>query len=270
MAEINLSLIVFTLLIGLCTGTFIFYGLWQFSGIPSEETSPKSSHRVMLLLLIFLGVALLASATHLGKTFRFLNAFRNPGSMIAQEGIWSIALGVILLIAFFLTFKGQKVPKVLYAVGGLVSCGLLLVCSLVYVRALGFPAWSNGVTIVYYFGSAALLGVAVVYALSVQHAEKAAGKMMASVALTAVFVQIVVTLAFALHLQFGVMYVNLPSTVVLDILRWGIGLLAPAIIAYLAWLGKIKGKSAAWSFLTCVIVGEVFSRLIFFMQGVHL
>lgn len=270
MAEINLSLVVFTLLIGVCTGTFIFNGLWQFSGIPSEEASQKSSRQVMPLLLVCLGIALLASATHLGKPFRFLNAFHNPGSMIAQEGIWSIALGVILLIAVILAFRGQKISKALYVVGSLVSCGLLLVCSLVYVKAAGFPAWSSSVTIVYYFGSAVLLGAAAVYVLSVQQAEETAGKTMAPVALIAVFLQTVVTVAFALHLQFDVMYVTLPSTIGMDVVRWGIGLIAPAVIAYLAWRGKMKGKSAAWSFLACVVVGEVFSRLIFFMQGIHL
>ena len=66
------------------------------------------------------------------------------------------------------------------------------------------------------------------------------------------------------------MSVSLPSTVGLDIARWGIGLLAPAVIAYLAWKGKINSKRVAWSFMLCIAVGEVLSRWIFFMQGVHL
>lgn len=270
MAEINLSLVVFTLLIGFCTGTFLCYGLWQFNGLPSEKGSQKSTRLTMLLLLLCWGVAMLASASHLGKPFRFLNAFRNPGSMIAQEGLWSIALGVTLLIAVVMAFKGQNIPKTLYAVGAFLSCGLLLVCSLVYVRAAGFPAWSSGVTIVYYFGSALLLGVAFVYFLSAQQGEKTAGSRMASLALAAVLMQIIVSVAFVVHLKFDAMYVILPSTVGMDVVRWGIGLFIPAAIAYLAWRDKMKIRSAAWSFLACVVIGEIFSRLIFFMQGVHL
>lgn len=270
MTEINLSLIVFTLLIGLCTGTFIFYGLWQLSGIPSEEASQKSTRYIMLTLLVFLGVAMLASATHLGKPFRFLNAFRNPGSMIAQEGIWSIALGILLLAAVILAFKGEKIPKLLYGIGSVLACGLLLVSSLVYVKANGFPAWSSGITIIYYFSSAVLLGVTALYLISTKQAAEKYTKTLSLIALTAVCAQIIVTIAFTLHLHLNVITVVLPSTIGLDILRWGIGLIAPAIIAYLAWYGKIEIKGAAWSFTLCVIVGEIFSRLIFFLQGVHL
>lgn len=270
MAEINFSLIVFTLLVGLSTGTFIFYGLWQFTGMPAEDTGQKLSRNVMAITLGCLGVAMLASATHLGKPFRFLNAFRNPSSMISQEGIWAIAFGVILLITVILTFKGKKISKALYVIGVLVSCGLLLVNSLVYVKASGFPAWSNGITIVYYFSSAVLLGVAAVYFISMKQVRDKDGKTMALVALAAVLAQIIVTVAFTLNLQFNVMTVTLPSTIGLDTMRWGIGLLIPAIIAYLAWSGKMDNKKAALAFMICVVVGETFSRLIFFMQGVHL
>ncbi|WP_434511401.1 dimethyl sulfoxide reductase anchor subunit family protein [Desulfitobacterium sp. AusDCA] len=270
MAELNIPLIVFTLLIGLSTGTFLLFALWQASGIPSEEVRKKLSRQVMPLLLVCVGIALLASATHLGKPFRFLNAFHNLGSMIAQEGIWSIALGIILLIATVLAFKDKKIPEALYIIGSFISCGLILVCSLVYVRANGFPAWSNGITIVYYFGSAVLLGVAVVYALNMQQTEEKANKKMAFVALTTVCAQIIVSLAFFLQLHLRVMDVVLPSTIGLDIVRWGIGLITPAVIAYLAMNGKMSSKSTAKLFLVCVVVGEVFSRLIFFTQGVHL
>lgn len=269
MAEPYLSLIVFTLLIGLCTGTFIYFALWQMNRGPSE-TQQKLSLKVMSVLLVCLAIALLASATHLGKPFRFLNAFRNPGSMIAQEGIWSIALGIILLVAVILVFQRKNIPKWLYIVGGIVSLGLLMACSMVYIRSFGCPAWNSGVTIVYFFGSAILLGAAGMYLIIVQQGEGGSEKRMASVALAAVFLQMIVTVAFAMHLMFGVTGVTLPTALGMNVFRWGIGLLAPALIAYLAWSGKLKGKNAAWSFLACVLVGEIFSRLLFYMQGVHL
>lgn len=270
MAEINLSLVVFTLLIGVCTGTFIFYALWQSSGISSKGAGQGLSSRVLLMLLICLGVAMLASATHLGKPFRFINAFSNLNSMITQEGIWSIGLGITLFIAVILAFKGQKIPKMLYLIGGFIACGLLLVSSLVYVKASGFPAWSNGLSIVYYFSSAILLGVAVVFLIGIKQADKKEVKVMAFVALAAVCIQIIVTAAFAFHLYFNVTTVTLPSTIGLDVIRWVIGLLAPVVIAYLVWYDKINSKSAAWTFMTCVLIGEISSRLIFFMQGIHL
>ncbi|WP_019851254.1 DmsC/YnfH family molybdoenzyme membrane anchor subunit [Desulfitobacterium sp. PCE1] len=270
MAELNFSLVIFTLLIGLCTGTFLIYGLGRLRNNSALAAVEKSSLLLMVVLLICLGVALLASATHLGKPFRFMNAFHNPGSMIAQEGLWSMALGVTLLIAALMAFKGKIIPKGLYLVGSLVSCGLLLVCSMVYVKAVGFPAWSSGVTIIYYFGSAILLGAAVVFLFSMLHGEEGTEKNLAFTALTAVFLQMIVSVAFFVHLKFGVMDVTLPTTLGMDLLRWGIGLIAPAVIAYLTWSGKLKGKSVAWSFLACVLVGEAISRVIFFMQGIHL
>ncbi len=270
MAELNLSLVVFTLLMGLCTGTFLSYTLWQASSIPSAEVRKKTARQAMPLLLVLAGIAMLASATHLGRPFRFLNAFHNLGSMIAQEGLWSLVFGIILLVAAFLVYKDKKIPTALYIIGSAVSCGLLLVCSLVYVRANGIPAWNGGLTVVYYFSSALLLGAAVVYALHMQYHEEKAGKEMTVAALSAVAVQIIVSLAFLLQLRLQTMDVVLPSTVGLDMVRWGIGLVAPAVSAYLALKGKISSKNAARFFLGCVILGEIFSRLIFFMQGVHL
>ncbi len=270
MAELNLSLIVFTLLVGVSTGTFIFYGLWQFNSIPSGDTGQILSRNVMVVILGCLGIAMLASATHLGQPFRFLNAFSNPNSMIAQEGIWSIIFGIILLIAVIFTFQGKKISKALYASGAIAAVGLLLVNSLVYVKALGFPAWSNGVTIVYYFGSAVLLGVAVLYFISMSLPEKKNEKTMSLIALVAVLAQVIITAAFTLNLKLSVMTVTLPSTLGLDVVRWGVGLIVPVLIAYLGWSGKMESKKAAMIFMICVVAGEIISRLIFFMQGVHL
>ncbi|WP_371361982.1 hypothetical protein SRRS_32520 [Sporomusa rhizae] len=261
---------VFTLLICLCTGTFVMYALWRFSGISSENAILKASRQILPVLLVCLGIASIATASHLGKPFRFLNAFYNPGSMIAQEGIWSMVFGAILTLVAFRVWRGQKVPKVFYTLGGIASFLLLLACSLVYVRAIGIPAWNSGMTIIYFFGSSILLGVAVVYAASMQQAEETNRKTMVKVALIAVAAQILVTAAFTVQLKLGVMNVILPQTVGLDIARWGIGLLAPVAISYLAWRGELGNKCAGWSFLGCVLAGEILSRLIFFMQGVHL
>jgi len=269
MAEINLSLIIFTLCIGLCAGTFTYFALWQMNNGLSG-TQQKLAFKVMCVLLICLAIAMLASATHLGKPMRFLNAFRNPGSMIAQEGLWSIGLGIILLVSVFLAYGGKKIPKLVYVLGGLVSFGLIFVCSMVYVKATGYPAWSSGATIVYYFGSAILLGAAGMYLISAQINDNTAIKKMSLVALVALFFQVIATVAFTIHLRFGVVDVVLPATIGIEILRWLVGLIAPAIIAYLTWTGKFAGKNAAWSFLACVLAGEIISRFIFFLQGVHL
>lgn len=268
MADHNLSLIISTLLFCLCTGTFLLYSIWQLFVTNSEDSYQESSLQVMVALIIFLGIGMLASATHLGHPFRFLNAFHNPSSMIAQEGIWSMVLGIILLVAVFLAFKKQGIPKAIYAVGSIASLGLLLVNSLVYVRAIGIPAWSSGLTIVYFFGSAFILGAAAIYFFKMQ--ENKNSRLLSIIAMVAVCVQIIVTISFTLHLNYNVMSVNLPSVTGLNIMRYGIGLLLPAVVAYLAWLGRLSSKNTAWTFMICVVIGEVISRVIFFMQGVHL
>lgn len=268
MAAQNISLIVSTLLFSLCAGTFVLYSFWQAFIVNTEDDNQESPLQVMLALLIFLGIGMLASATHLGQPFRLINAFQNPASMIAQEGIWSIVLGIILLIAVILAFKKQQIPKALYGVGSLASFALILVTSLVYVKAIGIPAWSNGLTIVYYFGSAFILGAAAIYFFKMQDNKNA--RTLAVIAMLAVLAQIIVSVAFTLHLNYNVMSVNLPSVTGLNIVRYGIGLLAPAIVAYLAWFDKLSIKNTAWIFMICVVIGEVFSRVIFFMQGIHL
>lgn len=261
-------LIIFTLLINLCAGTFIVYALWQYSRLTDQESREQTERLLMPTLLVGLGIAMLMSATHLGKPFKFIQAFRNPGSMIAQEGIWSTIFLIILLVAVVFTLKNKRIPRLLYLTGSFVSVILLLVSSLAYVKAYGIPAWNHGVTVVYFFASAALLGTSAVYTL--EHAKRQPKKSMAAILLVAIFCQLITALAFKFQLQFNVMDVQLPSTLGLDIMRWVIGLFIPAAIAYTAWKEKWNSKYTAWSFILCIAVGEILSRVTFFIQGVHL
>jgi len=280
----ELPLLLFTFLSGISVGTFIFYTIMnllfpeQLSScniVKKEKTgisaliSPLSA-KVSILAIVLLGSSLLASATHLGHPFRFLNAFSNPRSMIAQEAYWSIAFGVLLLITLIQLFRG-KVPSILLnGITSLVGVGLLIVTSLVYANVMGIPAWNHGVTPVLFFFSSIIMGCVVCLLLTAsQPNNQEMVKKVFGILLGLVVIQIGVVAAFTLHVS-RINTVQLPDLFTLHITRWFIGLALPLIIAAGVLKNSVKVQLGATLLFFTIIIGEGLSRVIFFTNGIHL
>jgi len=277
-------LLLFTFLSGISMGTFIFYTIMNLlfpeqisscNTVKKEKTgisaliSPLSA-KVSILAIVLLGCSLLASATHLGHPFRFLNAFSNPRSMIAQEAYWSIAFGILLLITLIQIFRG-KVPSILLnGITSLVGVGLLIVTSLVYANVMGMPAWNHGVTPVLFFFSAIIMGCVVCLLLTAsQPNNQKMVKKVFGILLGLIVIQIGVVAAFTLHVS-RINTVQLPDLFTLHITRWIIGLALPLIIAAAVLKKSVKVQLAATLLFFTIIIGEGLSRIIFFTNGIHL
>lgn len=281
MGELPVSLILFTYLSGIGAGTFIFYTLSQLFFPQLEKIQTGSGKysgpfasldaKVSIVSILLLGLGLLASATHLGHPFRFLNGLRNPNSMIAQEAYWSIAFGILLLIILIFTLRGKKPSLILSFLTSLVGLGLLIVTSLVYSRTMGIPAWNHGLTPLLFIFSGLIMG-SVVYLLllALQSDNLEAIKKMVYIFLGLLLVQVFVQIGFSIQLSMGTHGVQLPDLLALNITRWLIGLIAPIAVAIALFKKSLKMKTGITLLFVTIVLGEGISRLIFFMNGIHL
>lgn len=281
----ELPLLLFTFLSGISVGTFIFYTIMNLffptqissaNTVKNEKTGISAfiaplSAKISILSIVLLGCSLLASATHLGHPFRFLNAFSNPKSMIAQEAYWSIAFGVLLLITLIQIFKGKEPSILLNGLTSLVGAGLLIVTSLVYANVMGMPAWNHGVTPILFFFSAIIMGCVVYLLLTAsQPNNQEMMKKVFAILIGLVVIQIAVVAAFTLQVSSITNTVQLPDLFPLHIIRWIIGLALPLLIAAAVLKKSVKIQLGATLLFFTIIIGEGLSRIIFFMNGIHL
>lgn len=285
MSELPISLILFTYLSGISAGTFIFYTITQvfFSkntslDKKSIEQSDKFSNRITsldskisVLSILLLGIGLLASAFHLGHPFRFINGLRNPNSMIAQEAYWSIGFGILLLIVVIVAFQGKKASLALNSFTALVGVGLLVVTSLVYAKPLGIPAWNHGVTPLFFIISAIIMGCVVfLLLLALQSDNLEVVKKVVIIFLGLLFIQVFVEITYSIQLSMATKGVQLPDLLTLNITRWLIGLIAPLLVAIAIFRKSLKIKTGTTLLFVTIVLGEGISRVIFFMNGIHL
>lgn len=281
MNDLPISLLIFTISSGIGAGLIIFYTVIKLSYPNIFENQNVDSHggsvfktistKVYLISIILLGIGLIASAAHLGHAFRFLNAFANPNSMISEEAYWSIAFGVLLLIILVRTLRKKEPPKILLVLTSVTGLGLLIVTSLVYTKSLGIPAWNHGVTPILFVFSAILMGsVVLLFLLMFQAEDNEKIKIMIRILIYLLFFQVLIEIAFSLQLNFGIKGIELPNLLFLSISRWVIGLLLPLIVAVATIKKSLKLQTGITLLFLTIIIGEGISRVIFFMNGVHI
>ncbi|MEL7563822.1 MAG: DmsC/YnfH family molybdoenzyme membrane anchor subunit [Dehalobacterium sp.] len=268
MNKIPISLIVFTILSGLSAGTYIFINLIALllpqGGLITIEKP------LTIACLIVMCIGLLASATHLGKPLRMPNALANVKSMIAQEGYWGLIFVLVLFLASFQVFSNNYPWLWLRVIGVAVAVGLLFVTSFVYVRAKGIPAWSNSSTIFSFLFSAALMGSVVCLAFLSSHPQFIAlSNLTGTVTIVMILLQAVAAIATEVQISTVPTGIDIPKLTGINMLRWIIGLLCPLFLTYLVMVG-VMPTSLYIITLIIVIVGEILSRTVFFLRGVHL
>ncbi|EHL09085.1 hypothetical protein HMPREF0322_00116 [Desulfitobacterium hafniense DP7] len=262
------SLIIFTILSGLSAGSYLFINLMALlSPQPGLLAIEKP---LTIACLVFLCTGLLASAAHLGQPFRMPNALANAKSMLAQEGYWGLLLVAVLFLSSLQVLTGSEPWGWLRAAGIVVAFGLLFVTSLVYVKVKGIPAWNNSGTIFSFLISAALMGSAVgLVSLSAYPQFSDLLQITGIIALALIFLQVIAALATEIQLSTIPAGIDIPKLTGLNSLRWILGLLCPFILILLV-RSDIMPPSLYLIALVSILVGEVLSRTVFFLRGVHL
>lgn len=264
------SLLINTILSGFSAGTYIIIGLL---GLFSQQPSLLAIEKhITIVCLIVMCISLLASATHLGKPLRMPNALTNPKSMITQEGYWGMLFVLALSLASYRLYTGSEMWPWLYVIGIIVAFAVLLVTALVYVKAKGIPAWNNGSTIFSFLFSAGLIGSATCLAfLAVDPQYESLTHMMAAIVIALIALQILTAIATEIQISANSAWVEIPKLMSMNVWRWIFGFIVPVVLIVMSFfLGTMPYQRAGLIALMAVVVGEILSRMIFFMRGIHL
>lgn len=267
MIKMPVSLIVFTILSGLSAGIYICLNLIAI-------LSPKvylltMEEPLTIACLILMGISMLASATHLEKPFRFSNALSNPRSMITQEGYWGPLFAVVLFAASFCVFFNIEPWLWLRIIGSLVALTLLVITSLVYVKAKGIPAWNDSGTIFTFLFSALLMGsiVCTTYLYADPELEQA---FPISAILVLIFFVLRAITVIATEVRISIISASfdIPRLTGMKAANWIIGIIIPMICLFILLNGSVSWIPGILA-TVAIIAGETISRIVFFQRGIH-
>ena len=154
----HLSLVIFTVLAQASAGLCLMLVLMKLGGaITSHEVMAKG----YLTALVLLGVAGIASITHLGQPFRVMNVMSGlaHGSPLSWEIAAVTVFGGLAFITGALNFKGHPLGEFILLPVITAVFGLLMVYAITQVYTLQtVQAWNTQWTLVQFMTSALLLG----------------------------------------------------------------------------------------------------------------
>lgn len=253
-----IPLLIFTVFAGAAAGTVLCAAFCTPYGDASARAFVRKPAFFAVVCLALLCIGLLGTLGHLGQPLRFINGLSNPGSMIAQEGYWSIGLAVMLAIGCVMGLS-RRIPRALMALGGVAAAGLMVVTSLAYALASGIPVWNGGLPFFVFFVGNTALGASLCAILLEKERS-----MLLNIAAVLAAASILVAIAFqmqamAAHASFDLT----PWTIAAAIIG---GIVPMAVRAALA-KGALDARMAAWLTFAAIAAGTVIMRLAFFAVG---
>lgn len=156
------SLLIFTLIVQLCIGSFILSGIIT-SGV--DNFSKNGLHnlqgKILIVTCVLLIIATLISLLHLGSPFNAMNVFNNlKSSWLSREILFQslFIAGIIIYTALFFKFKNPETFKIVYWTVAIGGAGLLFSMSKLYMLQT-VPAWNTFLTPVNFILTSFLLGI---------------------------------------------------------------------------------------------------------------
>lgn len=160
----ELPMILFTVIAQMCVGAFVGLGLIQLAARTKfkQKTIDQVTDPVLYAIGPALVVGLAVSMLHMNDIMHTLNVFRHwETSWLSREIIFGIAFaGVGFLYALMQWFKwGSGVLREIVAgIAALLGLALLWSMSMIYATLPSVPAWNTWVVPFQFFGTATILG----------------------------------------------------------------------------------------------------------------
>lgn len=280
--EIQWPLLVFSVLLGITSGSFVFLGIGEIKGKFAEIRFTGA-----LIGLLCLAVGGIASVFHMGHPERATHLLGNLGSGLSMELFTVAIMGIVSIIYLVLAKKdypgARKAFGIIAAILGLV---LPIVAGMSYVIAAR-PAWNSFTLPLMYLGAGLAMGMLLMAGLVLLRGNaKEDGKFAAQLALVGVVAMVLTSLAYIIWIAFAPFPASSRSIERLvsgDIapLFWvgvvAIGLVVPTALSALAFVKTGKDSVSAASFSTlgayvfaacaCSVVGAVALRVIMYGVG---
>ncbi|OOF65415.1 dimethyl sulfoxide reductase anchor subunit family protein [Rodentibacter sp. Ppn85] len=162
----ELPLVFFTLLVQSAVGAWLIF---TFALVKTKnEKSRTYTHKVMFVILVFLGLGFIASMTHLGSPMRAFNSLNRIGKSMMSNEILTGAIFFALAGFYWLIALTGKMPsalgnlwRIMTALAGIV---FMYVMNQVY-HIVSVPTWNTSLTSWSFYLTVALGGLALAYAL---------------------------------------------------------------------------------------------------------
>lgn len=158
-------LVIFTLFVCITCGV-----LGGLSILSLKGKAGKIQLSAVALAAISLVIGGIGSFTHLQHWERIFNGFGHITSGITQELIGCVVL-VVLIVIWFILMRGDKAGNKALAWVTLIAA-IAMVCATAHSYLMpGRPAWGFGL-VLFYLGSACMLGGAIVWMLAVAKSDE--------------------------------------------------------------------------------------------------
>lgn len=265
----ELPLVFFTLLAQSAVGAWLVFTFVLLN--TKNEKSRTYIHKVMFVILAFLGLGFIASVAHLGSPMRAFNSLNRVGESMMSNEILSGAIFFALAGFYWLIALTGKMPstlgnlwRIMTALAGII---FMYMMNQVYHIAT-VPTWNTALTSWSFYLSVALGGLALAYALLIPNtqAEYSLNFVPNLFALALLFAAIVaVYQGFHLqHIHSAIQNATdlVPNYAVMNAIR----LCLLAISAYL--LFRTKNTALLGSAVALTLVAEGIGRVLFY--GLHM
>lgn len=268
------SLVFFTVLAGLGTGTFVGVGVSEWWGKAEYVRRPGA-----VLSLVALIASGISSVLHLAHPERIFGALGHPTSGIFMEALM-IGLTGLAVVAYLIALKKDApahTRKRITLVGAVPAVLLAFAVGDTYVMT-SRPAWDTLVLPMVYLLSAAVMGCFSLSVLLVRSEKPVAAASMKWATLTALGIEAVLVAGYLVAVAVApypdvtrsatrVLAGNLAPLFWIGIVL--IGLLIPAGLMALKKTEHLS-RSAAMFGLLCTLVGAIAFRLLMFNLGTSL
>lgn len=266
------SLVFFTALAALGTGTFVGVGASEWWGKAEYVRTPGA-----VTALVVLAASGVSSVLHLGHPERIFGALGHPTSGIFLEALL-IGLTGVCVIAYLIALKKEassRTRKKIAVVGAVPAILLAFGVGDTYVMA-SRPAWDTLILPLVYLASAFVLGCFSFSVLLGRHEKAETLTAMKRTTLAALGIQVVLIVAYLVAVAVAP-YPDMTRSAArvlagnLSPLFWvgivAIGLLVPGALVALQKAEKVFSPVSAGFGLLCVFVGAVTFRLLMFNLG---
>ncbi|OOF43333.1 dimethyl sulfoxide reductase [Rodentibacter trehalosifermentans] len=265
----ELPLVFFTILAQSAVGAWLVFTFVLLN--TKNEKSRAYIHKVMFVILAFLGVGFIASITHLGSPMRAFNSLNRVGESMMSNEILSGAIFFSLAGFYWLVALTGKMPVVLgnlwRITTALVGVVFMYVMNQVY-HIVSVPTWDTSLTSWSFYLTVALGGLALAYALLIpnKHREYSLNFVPSLFAISLLFAAIV-----AVYQGFGLPHIHSAIQNAADLVSdyavmTSIRLCLLAIAAYLLFCTGNRELLGCAVVLT--LVAEGIGRVLFY--GLHM
>lgn len=268
--EIQWPLLIFSVLLGVASGTFVFMAIGELTG---KFKQVRSLGAIIALACVVVGG--IASVFHLGHPERATHLLGNLSSGLTKE-IFVVGIMVIVAAIYAVTTRKNYpgAAKAFGVIGGIVGLALPFIAGASYMMAAR-PTWDSLTLPLMYLGSGLGLGMLLMAGLVALKGDKAETSFAVKLALVGVVLAIVTSVAYIAWIAMAPYQVPSRS---IDRLISGdlaaafwvgvvvIGLVAPIVLAALSL--KKDGSSAAgtlFAAFACTAVGAIALRVIMYL-----